>query len=129
MRKKDLEALLIIAAFYAAMMLVGITCPIRFLTGISCAGCGMTRAWLSLLHLDLSSAFSYHPLFWLPVPVAAILLWRHRIPKVLFQTALFVVAALFLGVYAVRLFSPEDAVVVFEPKSGLLWRIVSVLRH
>lgn len=62
-RKNDLQAILIIAAFYAVMELAGITCPIRYLTGISCAGCGMSRAWISLLRLDAASAFAYHPLF------------------------------------------------------------------
>lgn len=128
MRKKDLKAVLIIAALYAGMMLVGITCPIRFLTGISCAGCGMTRAWFSLLRLDLSASFSYHPLFWLPIPAAVLLLCRRRIPKVLFQTALSAVIVLFLAVYAVRLLSPEDTVVVFAPEEGLLWRIISLVR-
>lgn len=126
MRRKDVGALLAIAAFYAAMQLVGITCPIRFLTGISCAGCGMTRAWLALLRLDFSSAFAYHPLFWLPVPGLIVLLLRRRIPKSLFRLTLAVIVALFLGVYVIRLLSPEDTVVTFAPSQGLLGRL---LRH
>lgn len=127
MRRKDIGAVLVIIAFYAVMHLVGITCPIRFLSGISCAGCGMTRAWLSLLRLDLSSAFAFHPLFWLPVPAALLLLLRQRVPKRVFQISMGIIVALFLLVYLLRLLSPEDAVVTFAPEQGLVWRLVSRL--
>lgn len=43
-------------------------CPLRNLTGIPCPGCGMSRAWLALLRLDVGSALAYHPMFW-AVPV------------------------------------------------------------
>lgn len=124
MRRNDVGALLVIAAFYAAMQLVGITCPIRFLTGISCAGCGMSRAWLALLRLDISSAFAYHPLFWLPVPGAAVLLLRRHIPKSLFRLTLALIVALFLVVYVIRLLTPEDTVVTFAPSQGLVLRLL-----
>lgn len=40
-------------------------CPIKFFTGFDCPGCGLTRAFSSVLILDFQSAFDYHPLFWL----------------------------------------------------------------
>lgn len=55
-----------VVLFYAVLARAGIGCPIRFLSGISCAGCGMSRAWLSLLRGDFAAAAFYHPLFWLP---------------------------------------------------------------
>ena len=70
MHTKDIQALAAVALFYIVIESLGVTCPILFLTGISCAGCGMSRAWLSLLRLDLAGAFAFHPLFWLPVPPA-----------------------------------------------------------
>lgn len=116
-----------IAAFYALLQSAGITCPFLFLSGISCPGCGMTRAWLALLRLDLSSAFAWHPLFWLAVPGAAVLLLRRHIPANIFRWAVGVMAALFLAVYAVRLLIPEDTVVVFSPAHGLVWRLFARL--
>ena len=68
-----------IAAVAAAAVLVaaadrlGYVCPFRALTGLPCPGCGMTRAWISLLHGDLSAAFRFHPLFW-AVPVLLVFL-------------------------------------------------------
>ncbi len=127
MQKNDLRALLAIAALYAAMELAGITCPIRLLTGISCAGCGMSRAWLALFRLDLSGAFAYHPLFWLPVPAAALLLFSRRMPRRAFRAGMAAVVALFLAVYVVRLVSPADAVVTFAPSQGLIGRLLTRL--
>lgn len=48
-------------------------CPFSFFLGISCPGCGMTRAFLSLLQFDFAQAFYYHPLF--PLVIALVLLY------------------------------------------------------
>ncbi len=37
-------------------------CPFKLITGIPCPGCGMGRATLSLVHLEIKRAFLYHPL-------------------------------------------------------------------
>ena len=127
LHKNDIRALLLIAAFYAVIELAGVTCPIRWLTGISCAGCGMSRAWLSLLRLDLSAAFAYHPLFWLPIPAALVLLFRQCLPKALVRWTLGAACALFLVVYVIRMLQPEDAIVTFAPRTGAVYRILARL--
>ena len=49
-------------------------CLWRSITGIICPGCGMSRAWLAVLHLDFSKAFSMHPMFWsVPLLIAYVL--------------------------------------------------------
>lgn len=35
-------------------------CIFKFLTGKECFNCGMTRAFLSILHLDFTSALNYN---------------------------------------------------------------------
>ena len=118
-----LWALLLVAAVYSGMQLLGITCPIKFVTGISCPGCGMTRAWLSLLlRHDLAAAFRYHPLFWVVPPAIVCLLLRRRIPPRHFRrlTVLFVV--LLVAVYLVRMAMGDDPVVVFQPERGVIPR-------
>lgn len=60
--------------FYACLIIALFCfyrCPFLFLWGIPCPGCGMTRAFLALLHLDFAAAFYYHPLF--PVVIFYIL--------------------------------------------------------
>ncbi|WP_207662140.1 DUF2752 domain-containing protein [Clostridium sp. AM58-1XD] len=68
MKKNRWFILLLILAAYVAVTSLTIGCPIRYVTGIPCPGCGMTRAFLSLLSGHVREAFSYHPLFW-AVPV------------------------------------------------------------
>ena len=55
-----------VVVLYVILESFGVTCPIKYITGISCAGCGMSRAWISLLHFNIHDAFMYHPLFFLP---------------------------------------------------------------
>lgn len=126
MDTKNLRALGGIVLFYVVIESLGVTCPILYLTGISCAGCGMSRAWLSLLRLDLAGAVYYHPLFWLPVPAAALLLLRRRLPKRVFAAGLTLCGVLFILVYFIRLAMPGE-IVVFAPQEGLVWRLLSGL--
>lgn len=119
-RKAELSE---VAAFVGIYMIMGsksITCPILFITGISCAGCGMTRAWLSLLKFDLSAAFYYHPLFWHPALTILIFLFKRKLIRKWCMAG----AVLFLAVYGVRMFSVQDEVVVFRPLEGFLFRII-----
>ena len=125
MDTKDLRALGGIVLFYVVIESLGVTCPILYLTGISCAGCGMSRAWLSLLGGNLAGAIAYHPLFWLPAPVAALLFFQRRIPRRVFCWSMGIVCTLFLLVYLVRLLYLKDPVVVFQPSRGLIGRLLS----
>lgn len=67
-----------LAGMAGFLLLVGVwywcalPCPILALTGIPCPGCGITRAWLCALELELGSAFCLHPMFW-SVPILAAL--------------------------------------------------------
>ena len=116
----------VVIAFYALMSILGITCPVKYLTGVSCPGCGMTRACLSALRFDFESAFYYHPLWILMLPLAALLifLWAKRKKK-----ALCVVLGLFfvalIGVYLYRLFYTETDIVVWEIEKGILYQLIS----
>lgn len=66
-QKKIFALLLFLLLVFFWVTFVGF-CPIKKLTGIPCPGCGMTRAWICVFHLDIAGAFRYHPMFWtLPV--------------------------------------------------------------
>ena len=127
LQKKDIQALLIIGAFYLLLQCVGITCPIKFITGVSCPGCGMSRAWLSLLRLDFSAAYNFHPLFLLPIPALIVFLLRPRMSQRMFRIFIYVMCAMFIAVYALRMFDATNTIVVFRPEDGAVYRLLQWL--
>ncbi len=121
---KALPAILAVVTLYAVFFVTGIGCPIKFITGISCAGCGMTRAYLSLLHLDFQEAFHYHPLFWIPPIFLVILYKKNRMKPSIYKFLIYTIVGLFCIVYMYRLISNDDTVVVFRPQEGIVFRII-----
>lgn len=117
-------AIAAILLIYGAAQISGIgVCPLRTLFGLSCPGCGMSRAWWELLSGDLPGALRYHPLFWLPVPALLLLLFRDRVPPRIFTGSMSLMLLLLLAVYGVRMADPADEVVRFSPGSGMFFRI------
>lgn len=126
--KKDIKLAIIVITVvfivYGCLHLLGIGCPIKFITGVSCAGCGMTRACISAAHLDFGTAFYYHPLFPLLIPMGILFLLRDRLSKNQKNTALFFFGAVFMIVYFIRMFDPSQDIVVFHPENGAFVRLV-----
>ena len=52
-------------------------CPFRLVTGLTCPGCGSTRALHQLLHGHFASAFMLNPLFIIAIPFLFYALLRH----------------------------------------------------
>lgn len=110
--------------FILLLNLFHISCPIKFITGISCAGCGMTRAWFSLLHFNFSAAFAYHPLFVLGPFVPLLFLFNSDIPRIprIFLWG-FLVSA-FIIVYILRLFVFPNDIVVASPNESIIIKLL-----
>ncbi|NBJ93625.1 DUF2752 domain-containing protein [Parablautia muri] len=126
-RKELLNILPAVAAViivYALFTVLGIGCPVKFVTGISCMGCGMTRAWLAVLRLDFKSAFYYHPAFWLPPFVIIFLFLKNKINIKNYKIFMFTAAAIFVIIYFVRLIYSNGDIVVFQPENNILSKIV-----
>lgn len=115
----------IILALYLAFFILGISCPIKYIFGVSCPGCGMTRATLSALRLDFAMAFYYHPLWPLVLPGAVLLLFLFKKGK---RGAFGVIIALliltFLITYFIRLLAHDDTVVTFSPENSGIKRAI-----
>lgn len=55
-------AVLLVSAYFVLLRKFLITtCPAVLITGLPCPGCGMTRAFVHLLHLDFAGAWRMHP--------------------------------------------------------------------
>lgn len=104
-----LFAMILIILFFH---LTGIGCPIKKFTGISCAGCGMTRAILAALKLHWKLAFFYHPLFWLPPLILVLYLFFPVLFERKRKLIVSVTIVLFLIIYFVRLLHPNEIVAV-----------------
>ncbi len=126
---KDPLMLLCGLGLYCAIALaLNLQCPIRALTGVSCPGCGMTRAVVSLLQLDFKGAFYYHPMVFGIVPVAAVLfLLNQRKNKRLRKLFILAVCLLFVTVYLYRFTVMKSPVLKFDPKNGALYRFYALV--
>jgi len=65
--KKKLRSLIIPFIAAAVILLLAVLgiyrCPFRAVTGFPCPLCGTTRAFMSLLRLDIPLSFHYHPMW------------------------------------------------------------------
>jgi hypothetical protein len=69
-----LSVTLMLLILVAGMVELGLPCPFERFLHIPCMGCGMSRAWMSVLNLDFQAAFSYHFMFW-SVPPMVLCFW------------------------------------------------------
>lgn len=114
----------VIVFVYAVFHFVGIGCPIKFATGISCLGCGMTRAWVSVLKLDFAAAFYYHPLFMIP-PIAIIVYFvKSKINIKIYKIIMLTMVIAFITIYMYRLIFTDGDIVVFEPQNNIIFRLL-----
>ena len=128
LRTEAISAIAAVVILYIILESFGVTCPIKYLTGISCAGCGMSRAWISLLHLNLRDAFMYHPLFFLPPVALIIMLCKSKINIKFYKIFMFTIVVAFVIVYMYRMIAGIDNIVVFEPQNNILFRIMRELK-
>ena len=123
MKLKNLGIFTLTVLLYIAFMTItGIGCPIRWFTGISCPGCGMSRAFISLLRLDFAAAFRYHPMIYpLPIFIPYYFLGSEKTPRrrKLKKFFLAVVIIMFFFVWIFRIFH-EDSVVRIDPANGVM---------
>ena len=123
------------ACFFLIIILLYFTrigCPIKFITGISCPACGMTRAVLAILHGDMHTALNYHPLvLTLPVILISVIVYivnnrrikpSARLSRLL--NCIFILSAvLFIAVYVLRMLNTADTIVTFAPSQSIFVRL------
>lgn len=120
----DIAAFLAIVFLYLIFYFTGIGCPIRFLTGISCPGCGMTRAVISLFSHNFTDAWYFHPLVFILPFVILVFLLKERLPDKVFYVFLSIVVAAFIIVFLARMFDPQNDVVTFQLHQGFIVRAI-----
>lgn len=126
-RTEVITSVAAVVVLYVIIESFGVTCPIKYITGISCAGCGMSRAWIALLHFNIHDAFMYHPLFFLPPVAVIIMLLKSKINIKIYKIFIFTMAGAFVIVYLYRMFMENGDIVVFEPQNNIVFRIIHKL--
>ena len=117
-------ALAVTACIYIIFYLTEAECPIKYLFGISCPGCGMSRALICAIHLDLASAFYYHPHWFALLPVLVILIiFSIKKNKKAFYNTLTCAVILLTVTYLARLIFSDNSVVVFAPTESAIARL------
>lgn len=113
--------LLAVALCYGFFSALGFRCPLKHLFGLSCPGCGMTRAIVAAFRLDYAAAFYYHPLWVVMFPLAGWMLWLYGSDRRRWlDLTLWCSVAVLIAVYLVRLFFFSQEVVYFRPEQGVI---------
>ena len=71
-RRDAIIGLAVVAGYLLLRFALGLPCPIQYLTGIACPGCGITRAVDALFRADLVSALRFNQMIFVYL---AYMLW------------------------------------------------------
>ena len=124
--KKNRPLIVTLAAVSPWYLTAG--CPIRFIFGICCPGCGMSRAVMAVLRLDFEAALHYHPLvFVLPIAVVVYFI-RDKIPKKLMTILCTAAILILVTVFVIRL-TGDSPIVYWDLSKGALYRLFHKLTN
>ena len=111
MKRKDY----VIAIFFGIAIVIfmnlilGLSCPFKLMTGLSCPGCGLTRAYIAFLHGDLKKAIYYQPIFWtVPFLCLPFLRIERRKTRILADIIFSLTVLAFLLIWIIRIWNHND---------------------
>ena len=124
---KQMKAAIFIITVYMVLVdfLFGYVCPSMVILGLPCPGCGLTRAAISLAHLDFNMALYYNPMIFFALPLIGIYIfmylknYNHR--KLFYPTFVIIIVAFI--VFFIRIsqgFGTEPLVI---NKNALIFRL------
>ena len=125
-KKKSLILVIIILLIILLLSIFKIYhCPIKYIFGLSCPTCGLTRALISAFQLKFIDAFYYH-LFW-PFAIICLFLYilyyfRIIVNKKKMMNFFYIICFLNTIYYFYRLFNGSN-IVYFNFNESLLYKI------
>ena len=120
-----------LAVVLTLLIFLGIyQCPLKFLFGLSCPFCGITRAIYYALQLNFKKAFYYH-LFWPIVLIGIIIhvLYEFKlITKYKKTMMIFLYIFVFINFfYYIYRFTNGSNIVYFDFHESLIYKIINLL--
>jgi hypothetical protein len=119
-----LKLAFIIGVIYIIFNIIGIGCPIKFFTGISCPGCGMTRAVFAALRLQFSDALYFHPLFGLVPFMFALYLFDYKLKPHHVKYIYTAICIAFLLVYIMRVSLDPNALISIDFQNSSVLKFI-----
>lgn len=129
MMKNKIKFILAVLIVLVLLYYLKIGCPIKFLTGVSCMGCGMTRALCAVLRLDFNMAFYYHPLFVLTFFIPVYFIFQNKLEKWVRKFCGWTFILLFIIVYFIRLIDGENEIVNIDIRNGFVAKVVKSIYY
>lgn len=134
MSKRLSKIIIFLFLFFILILIVlkQYQCPIKFVFGLSCPTCGITRAILSALQLDFTKAFYYH-MFW-PIVVVGLIaytLYKLKILKVNRNQMIMILCIICIAnlvYYFYRLFNNSE-IVYFAFNESLIYKVYKLIMH
>ena len=128
----DKSGIILLLVLYILLITVtGIGCPIKWLTGISCPGCGITRSCISLLKFDFKQAFEYHALTLVLVPsIIYILFGKQPLfgTKKRQRSFLTIIIVVVLLYYTIRLIYVRNDVISIDISNSFMLKLVKIVK-
>ena len=122
-RNREVLSLLLCLGLYCVIaILLSLPCPVLWITGVSCPGCGITRACLSLIRFDLESAIYYNPSVFVVILAAVLLFFSKK--KTTKNRILLTAAFFMIAVYLYRMLFAHAPVLQFDPANGAVGRLL-----
>lgn len=100
----------IILFYIGFQKLFPIGCPFKYFLHIPCAGCGMTRAWQSVMMGDFSKAFYYHPMYFTVPFIGGMIIFSDVFPEEVITYFWYIIASLFAVIYGIRVIVHSAAI-------------------
>ncbi len=126
--KKVLIFAIILSAYTFVMHITGIGCPFKWLTGISCPGCGLSRSVVCARQLDFAGMVENHALMPLIVGLFIfILIFEDKCSKKVKNIVYISCLSSAMIYYIYRMFILQSDVLQFNIYDGVMYKIINTI--